>query len=204
MSTLLVAIGIVGLCALLWAVLRKNSPNTTVAGRPVEDRPIDSPATVQTARKTPPKTLRIPRSAALPATATLENRFEVHSTKSNRIYTIGQNIALCYWVCSCPGWKGYHHCKHLDAYSLPPDQLPFEVPVELFGDAAVPVPTKAYPPELSDCPDVDLSSAVPPRFVIFDLETTGLDAMKDDLIEIGAIRVTLNSNLQDTFPLLSG
>jgi len=34
-------------------------------------------------------------------------------------------------------------------------------------------------------------SVLPQKFVVFDLETTGLDTVRDEIIEIGAIRVDL-------------
>ena len=63
-------------------------------------------------------------------------------------------------------------------------------------------PAKAHPPELSDFPDIDLSSAVPPRYVVFDLETTGLDSTKHDVIEIEAILVNHNSGAAKVFHAL--
>ena len=45
-------------------------------------------------------------------------------------------------------------------------------------------------------------SYLPERFVIFDLETTGLDPLKHEIIEIGAIRVNRDSDIHDTFQLL--
>ena len=43
---------------------------------------------------------------------------------------------------------------------------------------------------------------LPERFVVFDLETTGLDATKHEIIEIGAIRVNRDSKEHDTFQVL--
>lgn len=43
---------------------------------------------------------------------------------------------------------------------------------------------------------------LPERFVIFDLETTGLDATKHEIIEIGAIRVNRDSINHETFQAL--
>ncbi len=43
---------------------------------------------------------------------------------------------------------------------------------------------------------------LPERFVVFDLETTGLDSQKHEIIEIGAIRVNRDSDVHDTFQSL--
>lgn len=48
---------------------------------------------------------------------------------------------------------------------------------------------------------VDLS-ILPERFIIFDLETTGLNPDRNKIIEIGAIRVHRDSNRHDTFQAL--
>lgn len=45
---------------------------------------------------------------------------------------------------------------------------------------------------------IDISH-LPAQFVIFDLETTGLDSSKHQIIEFGAIRVNRDSNQHDTY-----
>ena len=45
-------------------------------------------------------------------------------------------------------------------------------------------------------------ASIPERFVVFDLETTGLNAQKHEIIEIGAIRVNRDSAHHETFQSL--
>jgi DNA polymerase III epsilon subunit family exonuclease len=52
-------------------------------------------------------------------------------------------------------------------------------------------------------PDIDevaeRLSILPERFIIYDLETTGLDPARHEIIEVGAIRVHRDSDVHDTF-----
>ena len=133
--------------------------------------------------------LSVPRPAILPATETLENRFEIHSTTTDRIYGIAQNKRTRSWSCLCPGWITQRHCKHLIALSLPINEQPGEVHFEVL-DTIESQSRQTSPPELNDGPlDIDLSTTIPQEFVIIDIETTGLFKAADDIIEIGAIRV---------------
>ncbi len=69
-----------------------------------------------------------PRGAvALPDNAQWENRFEIHSATSDRVYIISQNKKLRHWGCSCPGWRTHRTCRHLAAVGLPVKEVPYEV-----------------------------------------------------------------------------
>lgn len=50
----------------------------------------------------------------LPDNDQWQNRIEIKSETSTRVYTVAQNKANLTWGCSCFGWKRYRHCKHLD------------------------------------------------------------------------------------------
>ena len=74
--------------------------------------------------------LHVPQSMTLPDTDQWENRFEIHSETSSRVYVIAQNKKGRFWACSCPGWKiarnGKRGCKHLDELGLPRNCQPYE------------------------------------------------------------------------------
>jgi hypothetical protein len=70
--------------------------------------------------------LYIDQEVSLPDNDQWENRFTIKSESSERIYIIAQHRTKRHWACSCPGYKGYRHCKHLRALGLPTDQKPYE------------------------------------------------------------------------------
>ena len=72
----------------------------------------------------------IPQDMTLPDNDKWQNRFEVHSETSDRIYIIAQHKELKYWGCSCPGWKIHRKCKHLSAIEVPNHEKPYEVITE--------------------------------------------------------------------------
>jgi len=51
----------------------------------------------------------------LPDSTQWINRFEIESESSNRVYIVAQRANLSEWGCSCPGWKRFRHCKHLNS-----------------------------------------------------------------------------------------
>jgi len=70
--------------------------------------------------------------------------------------------------------------------------------------------TPSFLPEISSRPTPakaqleprNLSAFLPQHFVVLDLETTGLNPERSEIIEFGAIRVTLNSQTHATFQTL--
>ncbi len=72
-------------------------------------------------------TLHVPSHDRLPDNKLWENRFEIRSEKSNRIYVIAQNKAKRHWGCSCPRYCTTRTCKHLKALALPEHEKPYEV-----------------------------------------------------------------------------
>ena len=71
--------------------------------------------------------LSIKNKVALPDKGQWQNRFEIESESSNRVYVIAQHKTERHWGCSCPGWRIRRHCKHLNALGLPCHEQPFEV-----------------------------------------------------------------------------
>ena len=69
----------------------------------------------------------ISQQVTLPDNDQWENRFEIHSETSDRIYIIAQHKKKRYWGCSCPGWRAYRKCKHLQTIGLKNHEIPMEV-----------------------------------------------------------------------------
>lgn len=64
--------------------------------------------------------VKIPGTTALVDNATHENRFEITSESSSRVYVVARSKNDGEWQCSCPGWiikkPGKERtCKHLKA-----------------------------------------------------------------------------------------
>jgi hypothetical protein len=74
-------------------------------------------------------TLHIPQSDKLPSNDQWENRFEIKSESSGRVYIVAQHKRKRHWACSCPGWRTQRRCKHLAAMQLPAHETPCEVNV---------------------------------------------------------------------------
>lgn len=71
--------------------------------------------------------LRVSTEVKLPSNDQWENRFEIKSESSDRIYVVAQNIKKRHWGCSCPAYRTRRYCKHLAALGLPAYEKPFEV-----------------------------------------------------------------------------
>lgn len=71
--------------------------------------------------------LHIPTDVALPDNDVWQNRFQIQSATSNRIYVVSQHRKKKHWACSCPGWKIHRKCKHLQSLSIPCKEQPYEV-----------------------------------------------------------------------------
>ena len=70
--------------------------------------------------------LRVPQSMMLPDSDQWENRFEIHSETSNRVYVIAQNKKWRHWGCSCPAYRTRRRCKHLEEIGLPTNEVSYE------------------------------------------------------------------------------
>jgi hypothetical protein len=70
--------------------------------------------------------LYISKDIALPDNDQWQFRFEIRSESSNRVYTIAQNKKKKHWGCSCPGYKRYRKCKHLQSMGIPTHETPYE------------------------------------------------------------------------------
>ena len=70
--------------------------------------------------------LRVPQSMMLPDSDQWQNRFEIKSETSNRIYVIAQNKKRRHWGCSCPAYRTRRRCKHLEEIGLPTNEVPYE------------------------------------------------------------------------------
>lgn len=66
----------------------------------------------------------IKKSDVLPDNKLWTNRFEIRSESSDRVYIVAQNIDKGHMGCSCPGWRRYRTCKHLNALGLPGHEEP--------------------------------------------------------------------------------
>ncbi|CAJ97171.1 DNA-directed DNA polymerase [Cupriavidus necator] len=72
---------------------------------------------------------------------------------------------------------------------------------KLTKDSSDPVPSTSFSTSSRLVASNPLAH-LPERFVVFDIETTGLDSERHEILEIGAIRVNRNSNNHDTFQVL--
>lgn len=74
-------------------------------------------------------TLYVPAETRLPDNRDWENRFEIRSETSERVYVVSQHKQKRHWGCSCPGWRTRRSCKHLAAMQLPAGETPCEVKI---------------------------------------------------------------------------
>lgn len=72
-------------------------------------------------------TIRIRKELSLPDTDQWQFRFNVESETSERLYTIAQHKTKKHWGCSCPGWRRYRTCKHLQALGIPGKETPYDL-----------------------------------------------------------------------------
>ena len=63
----------------------------------------------------------------LPDGKVWENRFQIRSETSGRVYIVSQHKTKRHWGCSCPSWRVRRRCKHLEAIGLPLFEKPHEV-----------------------------------------------------------------------------
>lgn len=75
-------------------------------------------------------TVHIASEVALPDNSQWQNRFEITSETSDRIYVVSQNKKNKHWGCSCPSYRVRRTCKHLDALGLPGHERPYEPKIE--------------------------------------------------------------------------
>lgn len=71
--------------------------------------------------------LRVAQADRLPNNTLWENRFEIKSETSGRVYIIAQNKAKRHFGCSCPSYRTRRRCKHLETLLLPCNEVPHEV-----------------------------------------------------------------------------
>ena len=75
-------------------------------------------------------TIHISKELRLPDDKTYENKFNVKSESSGRLYVVSQHIAKRHWCCSCPSWITRRKCKHLTAIGVPNNEVPYEAKIE--------------------------------------------------------------------------
>lgn len=73
--------------------------------------------------------IRINTELILPDNDQWQFRFQIFSETSDNIYIVAQNKKKKHWGCSCPGYKRFRKCKHLQAMGIPCNETPYEVNV---------------------------------------------------------------------------